>query len=430
MNFPAITKKEFETNLSSNFSFEKQPYIGICVSGGCDSMALLLLMREWIKKLKGRILAIHFDHNLRIESNFESKVLEKKVKKLGVDFTKITWNHTNIDSRILEVARNERYKKIISYCKKHKIINLMTAHNLDDNLETFLMRKKRDNISLGLSSIPKIRVVDDLRIIRPLLIYEKARLEATCKKSKIQWLVDKSNFDERFERVRVRNFLKSKNVKCIESINSELRKRKDVNLVKEKKILKFFCKELRFYDYGVFKICREKFNKQSKTLKIEILKKILTTAGGRDFSPKRKSILYFLSLEKRNESFNFTLHTCLLKVCKNNIKILKEISNKRKVEKFFLKKGKKTLWQNRFIIESKIYDLEMNNITQKNWPSLKKKIDSKNSKLDFLVIQSLPLIILNGDRVVPFLSENKYLEQLGIKFYFFPKVPLQKKNFF
>ena len=79
---------------------------------------------------------------------------------------------------------------------------------------------------MGLSSIPKIRVVDDLRIIRPLLIYEKARLEATCKKSKIQWLIDRSNFDERFERVRVRNFLKSKSVKCIDSINSELNKEK------------------------------------------------------------------------------------------------------------------------------------------------------------------------------------------------------------
>ena len=430
MNFPSITKKEFERNLSSNFSFENQPYIGICVSGGSDSMALLLLMKEWIKKLNGKILAIHFDHNLRVESNFESKVLEKKVKKLGVDFTKITWNHNKIDSRILEIARNERYKKIISLCKKLKIINLMTAHNLDDNLETFMMRKQRDSISLGLSSIPKIRVVDDLRIIRPLLIYEKARLKATCKKYKIQWLIDRSNFDERFERVRVRNFLKSKSVKCIHSINSELNKRKDVNLAKEKKILKFFCKELRFYDYGVFKICREKFNKLSITLKIEILKKILTTAGGRDFSPKRKSILLFLSLEKRNESFNFTLHTCLLRVSNNNIEILKEIVDKHKVEKFFLKKGKKTIWQNRFIIESQIYDLEMNNISQKNWPSLKKKILPKNSKLDFLIIQSLPLIILNGERIIPFLSENKNLEQLGVKFYFSPKIPLHKKNFF
>ena len=64
MNFPSITKKEFERNLSSNFSFENQPYIGICVSGGCDSMALLLLMKEWIKKLntkRGILTNLHID---------------------------------------------------------------------------------------------------------------------------------------------------------------------------------------------------------------------------------------------------------------------------------------------------------------------------------------------------------------------------------
>ena len=73
MNFPSITKKEFERNLSSNFSFENQPHIGICVSGGSDSMALLLLMKEWIKKLNGKILAIHFDHNLRLKVTSNQK---------------------------------------------------------------------------------------------------------------------------------------------------------------------------------------------------------------------------------------------------------------------------------------------------------------------------------------------------------------------
>ena len=76
----AITNKEFEINLSSNFTFEKSPHIGLCISGGSDSMALLILMKEWIKK-KGKISAIHFDHNLRYESKSEAKILEKKGKK-------------------------------------------------------------------------------------------------------------------------------------------------------------------------------------------------------------------------------------------------------------------------------------------------------------------------------------------------------------
>ena len=170
MTFKAITKKEFQKNLSSNFIFEERPHVGLCVSGGSDSMALLILMKDWIEKKKGKISVLHFDHNLREESNFQARILEKRVKKLDINFYKIEWNHGQINSKIMELARIARYENIIRICKSLKIINLMTAHNYEDNIETYVMRKKRNNSSLGLSSIPKIKIINDLRIIRPLLI--------------------------------------------------------------------------------------------------------------------------------------------------------------------------------------------------------------------------------------------------------------------
>ena len=140
--------------------------------------------------------------------------------------------------------------------------------------------------------------------------------------------------------------------------------------------------------------------------------------------------MFFLNLTLRNQSFNFTLHTCLLKVSSNYIEIFKEVLDKHNVEKFILKKGKKILWQNRFLVESKTHDIEIKIISQKNWPSLKKKKELKNSDLNFLIVQSLPLFLYKGVKIVPFLSNKKQLENLGIKFYFHPKVPLHKKNFF
>ena len=97
-----------------------------------------------------------------------------------------------------------------------------------------------------MSSIPKIRVVDDLRIMRPLLTYTKARLEATCKKYKIQCLIDRSNFDEKFERVRVRNFLKSKSAKSLHLINCDFNRIKDINSYKEEQILELFLRGTEF----------------------------------------------------------------------------------------------------------------------------------------------------------------------------------------
>ena len=120
----------------------------------------------------------------------------------------------------------------------------MTAHNLEDNLETYVMRKKRGNSSLGLSAIPKINIVDNLRIIRPLLSYNKKSLEATCRSYEVKWITDKSNFNEKFERVRIRNYLRSKPPSLIKKISSEFNKKKQKNLALEKQISVFFSKRV------------------------------------------------------------------------------------------------------------------------------------------------------------------------------------------
>ncbi|MEL0247206.1 MAG: hypothetical protein VW954_08365, partial [Alphaproteobacteria bacterium] len=125
-----------------------------------------------------------------------------------------------------------------------------------------------------------------------------------------------------------------------------------------------------------------------------------------------------------------TLHTCFIRVSSNCIKIYKEILNKYKIEKFFLKKGEFFFWQNRFFIKSEKHDLEIHNISNLNWPNLKKSICLKRSNLNFLIIQSLPLLIVNQLKFVPFLSDQTHLKKLGINFFFYPKTPLQKKNFF
>ena len=103
----------------------------------------------------------------------------------------------------------------------------------------------------------------------------------------------------------------------------------------EKQISVFFSKELTFYDYGVFQIEKSKFLKNSNILKIEILKKIINHLIWKIFSPKKKPVLQILKLLKKDISFVYTLHTCLIKVNSRHIKIYKEILNKKRTEKFF-----------------------------------------------------------------------------------------------
>ena len=79
-------------------------------------------------------------------------------------------------------------------------------------------------------------------------------------------------------------------------------------------------------------------------------------------------------------------------MCVDHIKVYKEILAKHEIENFFLKKGSKLQWQNRFTIETSKSDLKFCNISRTNWPFLKKKLGFKNIDLNFLTLQSLPVL--------------------------------------
>ena len=430
MNLREIKQKEFESNLFSNFTFEDKPHVGLCFSGGPDSMALFLLMKNCVKKLDGKISVFHFNHNLRKESKEESERLENVVNSFGINFYCIEWHHNGIKSRVMENSRNERYKKIIDLCVKMKILHLMTAHNYEDNIETYWMRKQRKYATLGLSSIPKIKILDHLQILRPLISFRKQRLIATCRAQKISFVNDPSNFNENYERVRVRNYLNTKKINELQQIEKTFEQEKKKNLLILKDISKFFSQKLKFYNYGVFELKIDDLDRYSNEIKIEILKKLLCTCSSRSSIPRKDSLLIFLEKVRSNSSLTYTLHSCIIKIKNNKMKIYKEITDKFKGIDCRLDKGKKILWQNRFEVESTKTKIRIMNINERNWQKLKIHFSLKKSNLNFLILKTLPLFVVKRKYLIPFLSSECDLEECGIKFIFKPMTPLLKKNFF
>ena len=80
-----LNKKNFFSNLNKQFLFENNPFIAVAVSGGPDSMALIYLMKEWVKTKKGKVLALLIDHKLRAESYNECKHTQNYLKTLNVN---------------------------------------------------------------------------------------------------------------------------------------------------------------------------------------------------------------------------------------------------------------------------------------------------------------------------------------------------------
>ena len=205
-----LFEEDFRRNLDNNFLFEDYPRIALCVSGGVDSVALVLLMKQWIETKNGKLIILHFNHRIRKDSSNDAKFVKKLARRMKISSFFFEWEGKIPLSGIMNEARNQRYEKFIKFCKNKKILHLMTAHHSDDNFETYIMRKKRTGTLLGLLSIPLKRISDDLVILRPLIKYPKKKLIATCEHYNLGWVNDSSNSNCIFERPKIRTVTRAR----------------------------------------------------------------------------------------------------------------------------------------------------------------------------------------------------------------------------
>lgn len=183
--------------------------LGLAVSGGPDSLALLLLAAC---ARPGKVEAATVDHALRPGARQEAEIVADICEQLGVPHAILTveWGHKP-ETAIQERARNARYKLLGEWAQEHGIQALLTAHHIDDQAETFLMRLARGAGVRGLGGMRPIvnapRSV--VPLVRPLLGWRRTELEQICTDAGLSPAADPSNEDEQFERVRVRKTLAS-----------------------------------------------------------------------------------------------------------------------------------------------------------------------------------------------------------------------------
>lgn len=184
--------------------------IGVAVSGGPDSLALLLLASA---ARPGQVEAATVDHALRPESRLEAARVAALCGRLGVPHAtlKVEWRQPPTTA-IQERARDKRYRLLGKWVGEHSLAALLTAHHADDQAETLLMRLNRGAGARGLAGMRPLGRIPGAgggKLLRPLLSWRRAELEAICAAAAIEPVRDPSNEDERFERVRVRDAIAS-----------------------------------------------------------------------------------------------------------------------------------------------------------------------------------------------------------------------------
>jgi tRNA(Ile)-lysidine synthase len=190
------------------------PVLVLAVSGGPDSTALLLLAARWRKARKSgpKLVAVTVDHGLRAEARREAAAVGRLARSLEVAHRTLHWTGRKPRTGLQAAARLARYRLLAEAAKAAGAHHVLTAHTLDDQAETVLIRLMRGSGLGGLAAMARMSrlptVSDaDVLLVRPLLDVPKARLIATLRRAGIGFADDRSNRDPRFTRARLRTVM-------------------------------------------------------------------------------------------------------------------------------------------------------------------------------------------------------------------------------
>lgn len=190
------------------------PALAIAVSGGPDSVALLWLAARWRRGLKKgpQLHAITIDHRLRRDSAREAQAVRRLARELDVTHQILRWTDRKPSSGLQEAARLVRYRLLAKAARKTGAQYILTAHTLDDQAETVLLRLGRGSGLSGLSAMSRMAPLPiaeekEMLLVRPLLGLPKSRLLATLRKARLACADDPSNRDPRFARARLRKLM-------------------------------------------------------------------------------------------------------------------------------------------------------------------------------------------------------------------------------
>jgi tRNA(Ile)-lysidine synthase len=190
--------------------------IVVGVSGGADSTALLLALHELksASKLFVDICVAHLDHKLRTTSGQDARWVSAFAAKLRYDCVigraKVAELARANNDNLEQAARQARYAFLERTAKRKSAKYVLTAHTMDDQAETVLLRLMRGSAGAGLGGMDAVRPLGDstsIRLVRPLLWARRSDTENYCRLRKTAFLVDEMNSDLGLSRVRVRKQL-------------------------------------------------------------------------------------------------------------------------------------------------------------------------------------------------------------------------------
>ena len=184
--------------------------LGVAVSGGGDSVALLVLAADWAAAHGRSLAAATVDHGLRPESAAEARAVADLCAGLGIEHTTLSAPDLRAEGGNLPAAaRAARYQLLAEWARGRGLAAVLLGHTMDDLAETLLMRLARGSGIEGLSAMDARRTHLGMAWVRPLLEHRRPTLREYLGSRAIAWCEDPTNQDPAYDRVKARRALEA-----------------------------------------------------------------------------------------------------------------------------------------------------------------------------------------------------------------------------
>jgi tRNA(Ile)-lysidine synthase len=321
-------------------------HIALAVSGGSDSAAMLHLVVSWAARQNSSIslTVLSVDHGLRTGSAQECVRVGEWCKVLGVKHVTLRWLGEKPSTGIQAKGRDARYKLMTDWCLAHNVPVLLTAHTADDQAETIVMRQSRTSTAKSLAGIWPSRDWNGVQVMRPLLLARRQELRDYLSSQNLSWIDDPSNFNTRYERVRIREKLAG---------DADLAKTAAHALhavkVTQQEAYDWTNAHLSISDLGLLSCSRESLKSIDTDLGDEILTRLFILSGIRHL-PELKSRQSVWSWLSSGQLKRRTLGGLIFAARKHDILIARE-PGRISDETIIIPITGKVVWDGRFAVE-------------------------------------------------------------------------------
>ncbi len=326
--------------------------LAVGVSGGSDSMALMLMLVQWCA-ITGEnapaIFVLSVDHGLRPESADEVELVATISRQYGLTHKAFSWCGLESEGNISANSRDARYDLMCDWCAQQDISHLLVAHTLDDQAETVLLRLARGSGVDGLSAMATSRLWNNTTIYRPLLGVKRSRLMQFLETISCRFVSDPSNDDMKYDRVRVRKALDildplgitSQGLVKTASRLAQAREALDVMT------LQAIAATVSVHDAGYCILCPQQLEQFPYEIKRRVLGRLLRAVAGCPYAPPHSSLDQLLAWVMASPEVNRTLGGCLLMPRQQAVWVMRETGRNR-LPQITLNPGQSVLWENRF----------------------------------------------------------------------------------